>query len=134
MACSQQSHRAHITRSSHVRHEALFRVAKPMSLTNRLDAHRMFDVGQNAFASWLQATSELAAEMGDFTRARMQTDWETVTALMSCRDPATVFQCQCQATEKALKAYLDEAGKLSRLVMDRVLSSQAALQSNDPKG
>jgi hypothetical protein len=109
-------------------------LAKPVTLTNGLDAHRMFDGGQNVFASWVQATSELAAEMGDFTRARMQADCETVTALMSCRDPATVFQCQCQAAEKALKAYLDEVGKLSRLAMDRVLSSQPALQSRGPKG
>ena len=63
----------------------------------------------------------------------MQADWETLTALMNCRDPATMFQCQCQAAEKALKAYLDEAGKLSRLAMDRVLSSQAALQNHGPK-
>jgi hypothetical protein len=108
--------------------------AKPMSLANGLDAYRMFDAGQNAFASWVQATSELATEMGDFTRARMQADWETVTALMSCRDPATGFRYQCQAVEKTLKDYFDEAGKLSRLAMDRVLSSQAALHSHGPKG
>ena len=108
-------------------------IAKPISITNGLDAHRVFDAGQNALASWIQATSELAAEMGDFTRVRMQADWETVTALMNCRDPASAFQCQCQAAEKALKAYLDEAGKLSRLAMDRVLWSQAALQNQGAK-
>ena len=85
--------------------------------------HALFQVSEGALTSWIQGTSELAMEMGNFARSRMEADWKTVAKLMSCRDPGSIFQCQCEAAEKAVKDYLDEAGKLAGLATNLALSS-----------
>jgi hypothetical protein len=77
----------------------------------------------HALASWVDGTSQIASEIGGFTRDRLKKDWETAARLASCGDPGGVFLCQCQAAETAVKDYLEEAGKLTRLVMDVALSA-----------
>jgi len=52
----------------------------------------------------------------------MQADSETMAKLMRCRDPGDALQCQCQAAEKAVRDYLDEAEKLSGLATKLALS------------
>jgi hypothetical protein len=95
-----------------------------LGLPNGFDGQVLFDAGRQAFASWLQGSSQLAAELGNFARSRMQSDSETAMKLIDCRDMVGIFQCQCQAAEKAVQDYLDEAGRLTELTMELALSGQ----------
>lgn len=91
---------------------------KVMSAPSGLDPQFFADIGQRACESWFGGTLGLAAEMADFVKTRTQDDWATWARLMTCRDLSQVFECQCQAAEKAFRDYLDQASKLSRLAMN----------------
>jgi hypothetical protein len=105
--------------------------AKVLSAPSGLDPQFFVDIGQRACGSWFGGTLELAAEMTDFVRTRAQDDWTNWARLMACTDLNQVFQCQCQAAEKAFRDYLDEAGKLSRLAMHFTPSNAPGRQGLD---
>ena len=92
--------------------------AKPANIEipfHVLDPRSFFSLGQHAWATWVLGAMELALEIGDFARNRMQEDCAVLAQLLISRNPGAAVDCQRKALEKAATEYLNESQKLSRM-------------------
>lgn len=68
-------------------------------------------------AEIVSGTAEIAQEVVSFWQSRFQADVNAWKALLECRTPGDLFECQRKFVEKTATDYVEEANKLSsRLV------------------
>ena len=91
----------------------------------------LFAFNEQAFASWARGVSAVAEEMGRFTQARWHEDAEIWQVLAACRNPLDAIECQRRYAEKAAGQYMEEANKLTQLVMDATNESFTSLQKKN---
>ena len=77
-----------------------------------------FALNERAFTSWVRGVSAFAEEIGRFTQIRLHEDTEVWQVLATCRNPMEAIECQKRYAEKAAGQYIEEANKLTQLVMD----------------
>jgi len=102
-----------------------------MSTETGLDPLLAFRASQQLFEAWTKGTGAFASEICEFARTRLREDISTWTRLMGCKEPRELLECQRQFAEGATKAYLDEAGKLSRLTAEMVGDSLSLLNGGN---
>lgn len=85
-------------------------------------------LNEGAFTSWARGVSAFAEEMGRFTQTRLHEEAEVWQVLATCRNPMEALECQRRYAEKAAGQYVEEANKLTQLVMDAANSGLSSLQ------
>jgi len=88
----------------------------------------LFALNEEAFTSWARGVSAFAEEMGRFTQTRLHEDAEAWQVLATCRNPMDALECQRRYAEKAAGQYIEEANKLTQLVMDAANGGLSSLQ------
>lgn len=65
--------------------------------------------------AWMEAVSELGAEVASFVADRIKEDVKTQHAILHCKDMAEFQHIHAQFIQKAIAQYQDETGKLVEL-------------------
>ncbi|HZB92242.1 MAG TPA: phasin family protein [Stellaceae bacterium] len=73
--------------------------------------------GEQVVEHWLHGMSALSQEIARFTQQRLQEDADTWMKLASCRSVEEAIACQQRFAETAMKQYLDEAARVSHLLV-----------------
>jgi hypothetical protein len=81
-----------------------------------IDPLSLFRAGERATENWSRGLGMLSTEMAGFTLARMREHANAWTAIVSDTSASALFDVQRQFVQKAATDYLEEAGKLSRLL------------------
>ena len=64
---------------------------------------------------WMEAMSELGAEMVSFVADRIKEDVKTQHDILQCKNVAELQHVQAQFIQKAMDQYQDETGKLTEM-------------------
>jgi phage gp36-like protein len=67
-------------------------------------------VGMNT--AWLEALSDMSAEVAGFVAERIKQDVKTQHEILHCKDVNDIQHIQAQFIQKAIDQYRDETGKL----------------------
>lgn len=62
--------------------------------------------------AWIEALSEMSAEVVGFVAERIKEDVKTQHEILHCKDPADLQHIQSQFMQKAMDQYKAETGKL----------------------
>lgn len=88
----------------------------------------LFALNEQAFTSWVRGVSACAEEMGRFTQTRLHEDAAVWQVLAACRNPMEALECQRRYAEKAAGQYIEEANKLTELVINAANGGLSSLQ------
>jgi len=81
-----------------------------------IDPLWLFRLGERSIEGWSRGIGVLTTEMAGFALARMQENARAWSAIMTGANANTLFDLPKEFVRKAATDYLDEAGKLTRIV------------------
>ena len=89
----------------------------------------------HAVENWTKAGGEIMAEVADLTRdvmkfsnGRVQAGLDVWKALMACRNPTELFECQRRFSEKAVADYAEQTNKVCTRILGAVSRAGQSLR------
>ena len=78
----------------------------------------------------MQAWQEVMTECSRFVMDRLQQDFETQQAILSCKSPAELVQLQTEFYQNAIKQYSEETMRLMQMMSDAAETAVSEAQSS----
>lgn len=93
------------------------RKRKPATAPTEPSYGTIFEANQRALEQWLHGMTEISQEIAQFAQSRLQQDAEVWMQFAACRGPDDAFACHQRFAENIVRQYIDEATKLSQMVV-----------------